>query len=667
LLLLLALAAALGFWWWARTRPPRPLAVISTLGGAGPRMASNSDALSDPFGVAVDRDGLIFVTDGAGGRLYRIDENGTVALVVAGLEMPSALAAAPDGTLVIANTGRDEIIRVDPEKKTVRVMANSGLSAPVGVAVGHDGRVFVADTYGDRICEIDAHGAARTIAGGSGPGYADGQGEAARFDTPCGIAIAPDGALLVADTGNHRLRRVTMDGTVTTLAGTGEATRRDGALSEAAFDEPIALAVRRDGALFVADAAGSALRLIVFGEGATVTTLAGGSADGLADGENGSARINRPIGLAFTPDDALVFADSGNGLVRACAPRGLRLGFNSAPGAARLDAAEIRAAVEPRWPFDPPEARREIAGTFGEVRGEVLPEREAWFHSGLDIPGAYGETVRALYGERVARPLAVDGFGGVRERLRLPVFGYIHLRVGRDAQDRPLAGIEARGFSFRRDEKGTVVGVRVRRGARIEAGDTLGTLNRLNHVHLVAGQPGAEVNALAALRLPGLSDTRPPFVEGIDLTDEAGAPLEVDARGRALVRTRVRIIARSYDQADGGAPYRRLGIYRLAYQVLKADGAPAEGFERARENLVFERLPADPRAVALAYAEGSQSGYEGRTIFAYLVTNVVRDGEAREDFWDPSTLAPGDYKVRVIAADFFGNQTRRDVPVTIAR
>jgi len=128
---------------------------------------------------------------------------------------------------------------------------------------------------------------------------------------------------------------------------------------------------------------------------------------------------------------------------------------------------------------------------------------------------------------------------------------------------------------------------------------------------------------------------------------------------------RVRIIVRAYDQADGNAGYRRLGLYRLSYTVLKADGSPAPGFDRPRENIVFEKLPVDPKAVPLAYAEGSQSGYSGQTIFAYIATNVVRDGAAREDFLDTAGLAPGDYIVRVIAGDFFGNTTRRDVPVII--
>src|SRR5207253_7769929 len=115
-------------------------------------------------------------------------------------------------------------------------------------------------------------------------------------------------------------------------------------------------------------------RLCVFGEQAAVTTLAGGFPLGLVDSEIAHARLNRPTGLALTPDGALVFADSGNGLLRAFIPNGLKLGHRSSAEVAILKASEIRASIPPRCPFDPPTARREIAATFCKFRGERQPE-----------------------------------------------------------------------------------------------------------------------------------------------------------------------------------------------------------------------------------------------------------------------------------------------------
>jgi hypothetical protein len=108
-----------------------------------------------------------------------------------------------------------------------------------------------------------------------------------------------------------------------------------------------------------------------------------------------------------------------------------------------------------------------------------------------------------------------------------------------------------------------------------------------------------------------------------------------------------------------------LGIYRLGYQVFSADGAPAPDFVEPRFNIVFDRLPDEPEAVRLAYAEGSQAGYAGATIFAYLITNVVRGGAAREDFFETTKLAPGAYTLRVLAEDFFGNRTQREVALSV--
>jgi sugar lactone lactonase YvrE len=695
LALVLVTVAAGFFAWrlWLRWRTPKPLIAVVTVAGAGPKISAAT--LSDPFGVAVDDDGNIFVSDGAGGRIHRISAEGAVTVVTEQLDMPSAIAITSDGALVVANTGAHTIARVDLKTSSVSIIAGApGMSGdadgagaearfngPIGVTVGEDGTIFVADTYNDRIRAIARDGRVRTLAGGREQGYMDGRASEARFDTPCGIAVTPDGALLIADTGNHRIRRLTLDGTVSTITGAGEAVERDGLPLEAAFDEPTAIAVRDEQSFYVADAAGTSVRLCEFGEQPRVTTLAGGYPFGLVDGELANSRLNRPTGLALTPDGALIFADSGNGLVRAFIPDGLKLGHRSNAEVAILKASEIRAAVPPRWPFDPPTARREIAGTFGEIRGEREPEHEAWFHNGFDIPGGYGETVRAIFSERVSLPMAVDGVGGARERLRLPLIGYIHLRLGRDQNDRPFAGGH---FIFQRDEQGRVVGLRLRRGTRFNAGDPIGTLNRLNHVHLIAGPASAEVNALAALRWPGLIDTVPPVIEGVTLTTAEGEPLlesvkksrdkkaarakpPLQANARLPVRGRLRIIVQAYDQADGNASYRRLGLYRLGYNVLNADGSPAPGFSAPRENIVFERLPVDQRAVAIAYAEGSQSGYSGKTIFAYAVTNVVRDGEAREDFWDTAALSPGNYTLRVIAEDFFGNRATRDLPVTVVK
>lgn len=676
-----ALALAV-FWcawrWWLRVRPARTLTHAATFW----RDAREPRALSDPFGLAIDADGVLYVSDGLG-ELKRIAADGTSQTLTKALHTPSFIALAADNKLIVADSGAHTIQRVDRSSGAVELLAGtpnqSGnrdgaaaqaqFNAPVGVAVNDDGLIFIADTYNDRVCTLDANGEVKTLATG--------------FHTPSGLVVAADSSLLVADTGHHRLCRVTMDGTVTTLAGTGEAAVRDGKLSEAAFDQPTGLAWRRDGALAIAEAGSATIRLLNFGNAkkgieASVTTLAGGYPFGWRDGALNEARFQYPTGLAFNADDVLFVADSGNGAVRLLLPDGEKMGEPINPDEARVPSAKLRLTVQSagaRWPFYPPEARREIAGTFGEIRGVSALNEDAWFHNGLDIPGAYGETVYAMYGERITRLLAVEGAGEIRERLRLPLFGYIHLRIGRDQNDQPLPSLPS--AQLLRDADGKVAEVRVPRGTSIRAGQAVGTLNRLNHVHLIAGPASSEVNALAALPLPGISDTVAPVIENIALVSASDATFDASQKPvkspatkapvSISVQGRQRIIVTAYDQADGNASYRRLGLYRLGYQILRKDGSPVEGFAQPRYTLTFDRLPHTPEAARLVYATGSQSGYTDRTIFAYLVTNELRDGVVTEGWWDTISLAAGDYVVRVVAEDFFRNQATRDLAVVVVK
>jgi hypothetical protein len=382
--------------------------------------------------------------------------------------------------------------------------------------------------------------------------------------------------------------------------------------------------------------------------------------------------------LAISPEGTLVIADSGNRLVRAVLREDGAQGFELKREdieAMRMKASDFRAQGAPRWPYDPPDKTREIAATFGEIRGEIKEGEDAWFHNGLDIPGAYGETARIVRSEKILRPLSVEGVGGARERIRFPTMGYVHLRVGRDKDNRPFMDDR---FHLRLDDAGKVIGVRVRRGAQFKTGDAIGTLNNQNHVHLVAGFTGSEFNALAALELPGVKDTVAPIIEkdGVRLFDREGkelgaiSPAENKRQEKAeakpvTVSGDVKIVVRAYDQMDGNAARRRLGLYQLGYQVLNADGNHAPGFKEPLVTISFESLPDDGRSAPIAYAVGSKSGATGETIFAYIVTNTVRDRAAAVDYWHTSQLAEGEYILRVFVADFFGNRTTSDLPVRI--
>ena len=131
---------------------------------------------------------------------------------------------------------------------------------------------------------------------------------------------------------------------------------------------------------------------------------------------------------------------------------------------------------------------------------------------------------------------------------------------------------------------------------------------------------------------------------------------------------RVAIVVDAYDRVDGNGARRKLGVYALGYQVLGEDGSPAPGFDEPRMTIEFDRLPAESGAGRLIYAEGSGiTVYGSRTTrFRYIITNGLRDGRVSQAYWDTSQLPPGEYRLRVIARDRSGNETTRDLDVTVS-
>jgi hypothetical protein len=327
----------------------------------------------------------------------------------------------------------------------------------------------------------------------------------------------------------------------------------------------------------------------------------------------------------------------------------------------RFTPEEFRKLQPPRWSYDPPDALRDIAGTLGEVRGYIGEGTRSWFHNGLDIAGEFGETARFVRSEKILRPVAAEYFATTREQIRMPTLGYIHINLGR-THDRIIYKDDRFQFSF--DEGKRLRGVRVPRGAKFEAGEPVGTLNSLSHVHLVAGRSGAEMNALDALILPGVSDAIAPTIQKVLLFNENWQPIAETngAEKRIKLAGKTRIVARAFDQMSD-LRYRKLGVYQLGYQILSEDKTP---LAEINWTISFARLP-DEDAVSLVYAPGSQSGYSPRTVFNYIASNEVQNGIARESFFDAAQFDSGNYVLRVYAADFFGNKTFEDVNFEVVK
>ena len=648
---------AVAFWLWITREPERTLeanwdaAVITVAGGGLPGFAPHDPfaaRFADPFGIAAATDGTIYVADGAGAhRIVRISPAG-VTTVLAGssagfadgrgsgarFDTPSGLALDALGNLYVADTGNDAIRRIAPDGMVSTVAAAAdGLNGPVGVAVDAAGRIIVADTYNDRIVSIDPAGVVTPVAVG--------------FDTPSGVAVDTAGNILVADTGNGAVRAIARDGSVSTIGFP------DPSL------QPLSVAPSADGHVYVADGRGRILAIDADG----ARRIVAGGARGFADGEGANARFRAPSGLALVGPGRLLATDRRNNLVRLIAARSMLEVRPPAPPLAPSFDARRFDMTPLLWPFAPLEGPFEVTGTLGEPRGVAGSER---FHAGLDVYAPEGTLVHVVRDGTADDPVAASDFGSLSESVRLGPVAYVHLRVGRDARGRAFADER---FVVTYDETGQATKVRVKRGARFAAGDVIGTVNRFYHAHLNVGWPGEELNPLR-FGLPRFVDTVPPVIapNGVRMLTEEGLPIDTRERRRLVADGRVRVVVDAWDQVDGNLPRRRLGLYRLGYQVLDASGVPMPGFEQALQTLRFDRHP-DADAARIVYAAGSGIPAYGsrRTRFLYVVTSTLRDGAAEDGVLDLTVLPPGDYTLRIVAADIAGNEAvrNRDLLFTI--
>jgi len=195
-------------------------------------------------------------------------------------------------------------------------------SGPNGVAVDDAGDVYVADTFGHVIRKVSSDGTVTTLAGVAGqPGNVDGTGSSAHFYFPIDVAVDPAGNVYVAE-GGHIIRKVTRDGVVTTLAGLAyQSGSADGTGSAARFFEPHSITVDSAGIVYVADFFNSTIRKIT--QEGVVTTVAGrAGVVGSANGTNGAARFYFPQGVAVDSAGNLFVSDTDNATIRKVTPVG---------------------------------------------------------------------------------------------------------------------------------------------------------------------------------------------------------------------------------------------------------------------------------------------------------------------------------------------------------
>ena len=262
-------------------------------GDGGPAVQAQ---LNGPFGVAVDGAGNLYIADTLNYRIRRVDTEGTITTFAGTgekgnsgdgdpaiqtlLNNPYDVAVDTNGNLYIADTSNHRILRVDIAG-TITTFAGTGdrgfsgdggpavqalLNDPYGVAVDTDGNLYIADTLNQRIRRVDTEGTIATFAGTGDRGFSGDGGPAvqALLDRPRGVAADTDGNLYIADTLNQRIRRVDTEGTITTFAGTGNrGFSGDGGPAVAArLNFPTRLAVDGAGNLYIADTDNHSIRVV---------------------------------------------------------------------------------------------------------------------------------------------------------------------------------------------------------------------------------------------------------------------------------------------------------------------------------------------------------------------------------------------------------------------
>jgi sugar lactone lactonase YvrE len=663
----------------APTPPPGPVATalgwtpdITLLAGdgvGGLRDGAGTQArFSDPYGLAVDAHGVLYVADaGDNNRIRRVYQDGRVDTLAgqgegwrdgpalqAQFNTPSAMAIDAAGNVFVADTGNHVIRRIgaDGNVSTIAGDGSAGymdgpaaqarFNGPMGVAVDAGGRVFVADTWNDRIRVVEPDGQVRTLAGGDAPGNVDGAGVGARFDTPVALALDARGNLLIADLFNSAVRRLAPAGTVDTPLANGSL-----------LNGPLALAVTHDDVIYVSDFDGKVVQLSAQGHVLDLTGVAG------------QPRFSRPSGLALDADGGLYLSDAASYRVHRL--RALAAGATPAPALVGPAADAPLPDTGGGWPLAPQLGWHEVVGTLGEVRGNFSGESRHHLHDGFDIRGDVGQTVLAIADGKISSPLPSWSLGGQAEGLSLDRLRYIHMKVGRDARDQPF---DARWPQLR-DLDGKLERVRVRRGTRFKAGEPLGSINRMAHVHLSVGASGFQRNAVA-LGFVGYADRFAPRITEVAVLDDLDQPIKAAANGRVPVSRQgpgVQIVVEAWDQVDNNLPRRRLGAYQVGYQVLDAGGTPLPGYEQPRFNIVFNRMPRENSATVVAYAPDSGITVHGSAVtrFRYLVTNTVRDGLVETGRWQPDALPAGDYILRASARDYSGNEAvgPRELKITL--
>ena len=320
----------------------------------GPGSAARFNA---PLGLAIDREDNLIVADFRGARIRKIDPAGNVTTIAGGVQGfangigtaarfygPAGVAIDKNGNILVADYGNNRIRQIAPNG-VVTTIAGSGqygnqngaaltarFARPTGVAVDEAGVIYVLDSATNLIRKIDTNRIVTTLAGNYN-GYNDGIGEQASFSFSGAapqLCFDRQGNLIVADFFNSRLRQVTPEGVVTTIAGDGNFELKDGPALQASFFLATAVAPDNDGNIIVGDWHNGAVRRLNLTQ-RTVSTIAGNGVEDHVDGPALQASFVRPGGVAVDSKGNIFVSDYFTHTIRRIGPRSPNPGPSPSP------------------------------------------------------------------------------------------------------------------------------------------------------------------------------------------------------------------------------------------------------------------------------------------------------------------------------------------------
>jgi sugar lactone lactonase YvrE len=265
---------------------------VTTLAGSGKQGSDDGKGTAASFffptALTADANGVVYVADTHNNMIRKISQDGTVTTIagrissevakyrdtVVRFDNPYGIAVDKAGNVFVADWERDMIKKISPDGKVSAFAGNGEKGAkdekgaaatfylPEGLATDKAGNVYAADCYNNMIRKISPDGVVTTLAGKAAKGANDGRGKAASFSHPDGLAVDAGGNVYVADVGNNKIRKITPDGTVSTVAGTGKRGADDGPAKTATFYRPFGITIGKDGYLYVADYQNNVVRKI---------------------------------------------------------------------------------------------------------------------------------------------------------------------------------------------------------------------------------------------------------------------------------------------------------------------------------------------------------------------------------------------------------------------